>query len=153
MDVDAPEGVDAPQSSTPSLKCFLSKYCACSVAHDNAINKVIQFQEDKFEKCHLSLHVRKTLKLKYNDVRLSKRISLDIGYHAKCYKDFTALKLDYVAKSEQVKPYQPVESRAYSPTQRSDSEYSGSSSPSDHDDENRRSSDSSAAERYVLDST
>lgn len=142
----------APKVSEPQKKCFLRSYC-----HDQNsiqspdIDQVSAFNEEKFEKCHRSLHIRRNLKLKYKDVCLTCRISPNVGYHSKCYSNFTALKREHVEKSEAIKPYEVVASRAYSPSRQESTSDTSVSDTSVHDsnEANQSNDSSSVLERYV----
>ncbi|XP_071576484.1 uncharacterized protein [Temnothorax nylanderi] len=67
--------------------------------------KILDFTNEKLEKCAPILNIRKEYKLKFSNVTLPKINSSSKGYHSACYQSFTALNNKY-KKDAKIEPQQ-----------------------------------------------
>lgn len=83
--------------------CFICK---------SSSEKVTLFKPETFEKCKVSLMIRKACNLKDKDKKLPEEIDKCTGYHVACYRSFNAIgkkhkeryeKLQEVSESERAK--------------------------------------------------
>ena len=58
--------------------------------------KIIKFTEEMFRKCNNASDIRKQIKSKYNRIVIPHNITEDIGYHSKCYRNYTVVTADNV---------------------------------------------------------
>ena len=58
-------------------------------------SKIYSFTVEQLEKCKKHSIFRKVKHLKYHDLELPMKTSNEIGYHQRCYKNFTVLKRNF----------------------------------------------------------
>lgn len=72
--------------------------CVICKKKDNS-DKVIIFNEERLQKCRNILKIRQQNNLKFAKVVLPSDLTTPKGYHAQCYRNFSALMKQYTEKS------------------------------------------------------
>lgn len=85
----------------------------CSFCNKKGKCALYEFQVEALKRCKKILKVRNEFQLKYANIHLPETPNEIQGYHAKCYKQFTAIQKKYYDKSNKIndaiQPYNPVE--------------------------------------------
>lgn len=77
------------------LVCFLK----CG---ESSTGKVIKFTNEKLEKAREKMTIRKKLNIKYVDCDLPTTVDELLGYHSRCYDNFSNIKAATLRKYEEV---------------------------------------------------
>ena len=96
------ESPSRPCSNCGSIH-VADSYCVLNCGDGSSAVTIVSFVDHTLDKCRTVLLIRKAKNLKYKEVVLPENVNnKKTGYHAKCYRKFTALVKNAPSKKDDV---------------------------------------------------